>query len=541
MGDDFNLAALAALLGALCYANSLGGALVWDDRMAIVGNADVTNLDSPLAALLRHDFWGQPIASDHSHKSYRPLCVLSFRANFALHGLAPLGYHAVNVAAHALTCALVVLLARRLHLRRAAAALGGLIFAAHPIHTEAVAGVVGRADVLATAGFALALLLYLDAIHVVAAPPPGEARCHRRCGACVGVVAALGCAVAATLVKELGFTTLPVLIALDVLEGGWRAPSAARALRVALIATFAGAMLALRLRAHGGHALRPWTVLENNAVLAPTSTQRALSIAHLHARYAAALVCPVQLSYDWGFDAIPVITGLLDPRNVLTAAAYVGTFVALGVAVVMRDGAVLRCAICALLPFAPMSNLLFPVGTMVGERLLYMPSVGFCLALGHVLARAGGLDGGGEVNGNAHANDNAQALLLPPPPPPPPSSRRRRAWAHALLGAFLAAGVARTVQRNAEWRTELALFESAFRVAPASVKVRNNLAQVLLQDGSVDSAHRALALLQGAVAIHPNYSAAEINLGLAQRTLGDAAKAAEHFKRAGEFFMIAYD
>ncbi len=78
-------ALLAGLLAALCYANALHGSFVIDDGSAIRTNADLRP-ETPLRQLLSNDFWGRPIDSQTSVKSYRPLTVLSFRWNFALHG-----------------------------------------------------------------------------------------------------------------------------------------------------------------------------------------------------------------------------------------------------------------------------------------------------------------------------------------------------------------------------------------------------------------------------------------------------------------------
>lgn len=71
-------AASAALLAALCYWNSLQGEFVHDDVWAIVNNPDVRPGASPLAAFT-NDFWGKGMGENTSHKSYRPLCILTFR------------------------------------------------------------------------------------------------------------------------------------------------------------------------------------------------------------------------------------------------------------------------------------------------------------------------------------------------------------------------------------------------------------------------------------------------------------------------------
>lgn len=90
---------LAALVAAACYWNSLQGQLVHDDIFAIRDNKDVQP-STPIANLFKNDFWGKPMSSVVSHKSYRPLTVLTFRMNYALHGLNPWGYHVVNMLLH---------------------------------------------------------------------------------------------------------------------------------------------------------------------------------------------------------------------------------------------------------------------------------------------------------------------------------------------------------------------------------------------------------------------------------------------------------
>ena len=111
-------------------------------------NADVDAGVTPVGALWRHDYWGQPMAAADSHKSWRPLATLTFRWNFQMHGLAPAGFHAANVALHALACVLVLGVARHALRDERGAVLAAALFATHPVHSEPVASIVGRADVL---------------------------------------------------------------------------------------------------------------------------------------------------------------------------------------------------------------------------------------------------------------------------------------------------------------------------------------------------------------------------------------------------------
>ena len=130
--------AIAATLAIICYWNSLQGGLVHDDIFAIRDNLDVRQ-ETSLAKVFSNDFWGKPMNSNVSHKSYRPLTVLTFRANYALHGLEPWCYHLVNVMLHAVVTVLLGWLCRRIVFRQPDLVLLVMcLFASHPVHTEAV-------------------------------------------------------------------------------------------------------------------------------------------------------------------------------------------------------------------------------------------------------------------------------------------------------------------------------------------------------------------------------------------------------------------
>lgn len=132
---------LLCLLCFVCYWNSLPGGLVHDDIFAIRDNKDVRP-DTPIFELLLHDFWGKPMSDPTSHKSYRPLTVLTFRLNYALHGLSSWGYHFVNVLLH-MICSLLVWSLCDIVVFPGYPFLSlqtALLFAVHPIHTEAVSG-----------------------------------------------------------------------------------------------------------------------------------------------------------------------------------------------------------------------------------------------------------------------------------------------------------------------------------------------------------------------------------------------------------------
>ncbi|KAL4716366.1 hypothetical protein ACJJTC_006728 [Scirpophaga incertulas] len=160
--------AASSVLAFLLYYNTLDAGFVYDDRRAILSNPDVIG-HTPFEALFGNDFWGTPLSDPGSHGSYRPLCVATYRFNYAFSGFKPWSYHLLNVVLHCTATILVVIVAKRLlpHCcARVGTIVAGLIFAAHPIHTEAVAGIVGRADLAACNLFLLSFLVYSEHIKI---------------------------------------------------------------------------------------------------------------------------------------------------------------------------------------------------------------------------------------------------------------------------------------------------------------------------------------------------------------------------------------
>lgn len=159
------------------------------------------------------DFWGTPLTHSGSHKSYRPLCVLSFRLNYYFGELNPWGYHLGNVLLHMMVTAIFTKLSRIFLKQTFPTLISGLIFASHPVHTEAVAGVVGRADIGACFFFLLALLCYMeyvklrDRIH----DPGGNGTSRFGYFLATSVLTT-----ASMLTKEQGVTVLGVCAAYDL-------------------------------------------------------------------------------------------------------------------------------------------------------------------------------------------------------------------------------------------------------------------------------------------------------------------------------------
>ena len=134
----------AAVAGAACFANSLDGAFVFDDPSAIESNTDITRTDTNgfdseyFHDLLHHDFWGSPF-DDQSHKSFRPLTVLTYRANFLMDGLQVQGFHKGNVMLHSAVCFLFASLCIIWLGKSWGATFAALLFAVHPVSKTCLA------------------------------------------------------------------------------------------------------------------------------------------------------------------------------------------------------------------------------------------------------------------------------------------------------------------------------------------------------------------------------------------------------------------
>ncbi|UCG33755.1 MAG: hypothetical protein JSU68_03790, partial [Phycisphaerales bacterium] len=141
---------VVALAALAVYLNTLPNGFVYDDVTIIERNERIRTLTDP-AAIWLTDWWYVPAEQTedrHRDRLYRPLVIQTFALNYAVSGLNPWSYHAFNVIAHVLVCVTVVSLTRRLFAGLPLAAWTGLLFAVLPVHTEAVAGVVGRADLM---------------------------------------------------------------------------------------------------------------------------------------------------------------------------------------------------------------------------------------------------------------------------------------------------------------------------------------------------------------------------------------------------------
>lgn len=419
---------LAAL--AVCiHLATLGNGFAMDDQYNLVANAEIRALRN-IPGLFTHA-WTAAAQGGLDHaiglSYWRPLAALTWTLEYALWGLHPAGYHAVNVLLHGLVTLQVARLAGQWSGARGAWLAGGL-FAVHPVHTEVVALVTYRSELLATGAVVLALGLRL-----------GEATAGwgRR-------LALWGLYAVGLLAKESAAVLPALLLAQDLAQGRrWREHTAL----YAGFAAVAAAWLALRA------ALVIETPLPYLAALpGPVKLWTALAIQSIHARL---LLWPWPLVpfYDW--TLCPPALSLADPRAMLGLLALLTPAV---LAWRLRRRAPLLSLGLSwwLIGLLPTSQLLpLPVGA--AERFVYLPSVGAALALAGL----------------------GQALLRWPQWQQAQPAARRAVLA---LAVSVACGLAAlSALRTGHWRDDLTLMDRATRDFPESFNAWHRLGQLHAQ------------------------------------------------------------
>ena len=209
------------------------------------------------------------------------------------------------------------------------------------------------------------------------------------------------------------------------------------------------------------------------------------------------LLNPYSLCADWRFGAVPLINSLIDPHNLLTLVTFSAIGV-LGWRAVTGKGKINKLLVVALallvLPFVPASNLFFPVGFVVAERVLYLPSMGQCF-----LVAVGSFT----------------------------ISRNRRSIKLLLSTGFLILTMLhglKTFQRNFDWQTNFHVYSSGMKVNPTNGVLLTNLG---IEYASMKNFSYAETLYRRAIEVSPDHSKGYGNLGGLLEALGQDEEAEE--------------
>ena len=451
----FPFAVLLAALALLAYANSFGAGFVFDNRPLILDDPRVHSWTSEnLRLILRTPYWWHTADTP----LYRPVTTLTYLLNYSVFGNGdrPFGYHAVNLVLHAVNVWLLFTLVWHIGRRFWPAFCTAAIWAVHPIGTEAVTNIIGRADLLAAFG-----VLAAFHAHLRARTTAGSARWTWRLGAAAALTVGV-------FSKESAAAGIAVIVLYDLL---FKEPADAWRGRLSdwlVIALPVLAFLWQRSVVLGGTPAEIPFV--DNPIAGTTFWTGRLTALGVMARYIGLVVWPIRLSADYSFAEIPLASGT---AKEWVAWIVVAGLLAAAIVAVKKDRALFFCLTAAFVVLLPGANLLFVTGTIMAERLMYFPSAFLIAAVVSIVYSL--------------------------------SQRTVPFVAPVLFGAVVALGAFGTAARDSDWHDDLSLWTATVKSAPRSFKSHGSLAEALYRADPthgnlqqvIDEKEKSLAILQG--------------------------------------------
>ena len=447
------LFALAALV-VLAFSNSFQSGFILDNKGILLDPRLRAATVDNIGLIFRHTYWWPTGEAG----LYRPLTTLSYLVNYAVLGNAadPAGYHWVNLFLHVANTWLAYALMLQLTRKVWPSLLTAALWSVHPVLTESVTNIVGRADLLAGMAVLSGLLMYLKS-----AGASGWARVLWLTG--LAAVTTVG-----VFSKESAVAILPIIVLYDLLFS--KMPWRRREFWFRCAATLVPIAVMLDRRSLVLAASRPAEYpFTDNPIVGANWWSGRLTAIKVMGDYLWLTIWPAKLSCDYSYNQIPLAQGTAS--DWLACAAVIA--LAIGAAVLFRFNRLCCFLLCfAFLNFLPASNLLFPIGTIMADRLLYLPSFGLvgCLVL-------------------------AICAVAP--------ASKHAFIARVLLCLLVIAFGVRTWIRNGNWTSELAIATTDVRVSPKSFKLHRLLASSLFEsdptrsniDQVIAEQEKSLALL----------------------------------------------
>jgi len=464
-GDWVAVAAICAVVAVATLAG-IGNDFTSDDFQLIAGNDRIQDLGR-WREWFTTPFWPPPFSPD----LYRPLTSALLACEYALGAGTPLIFRLVSYLLYAASCIGVFALCKRM-LPRGFALAAALIFAAHPVHVEAVTLGVGQSElVLGCLAIAMSTL-YIDARR---SGPPSM----RRWALLISLYAA------ACLIKEQGFVLPALLIAAEflVVLGARAFPQRVRLLWRGFAFMAAVALIIVVQRQHVLGDVRGSFTAE--ALLGLGIGGRTLTMLAVVPQWARLFLLPVHLQSDYSPGEIVASTGIGPAESfgiLLILFSLVGVW-----AMRRRAPAVAFGIVWSAITLAPVSNVLVPTGIVLAERTLFLPSIGCVLA------------GAGLV----HFLWSTRPFL----------QRLDPRWPLAACAAVVVLGIVRSVERQRVWRNEGSLIGRGVQDAPKSFRMQQAFGDLLFQ---VDQPQMARAAYDHAMEFAPRMVVWRVHNALAR-------------------------
>lgn len=505
---------LALGLGLALYANTLGHQYCLDDFSAIKENwvvkGGLKNLGTIFTTEYRFGAWNSP------GSLYRPLTLAMFAFEWQLSPDKPFLGHLMNVLFYALSGWMLWITWRRIFSAYTPAlpALAVLLFMAHPVHTEVVANIKSRDEIMALLCCTMALY--------------GIWRYVERSSA-----------------FWLGFSVLIYGVGLFFKESAltflavfpltlWYFSNKSLAENLRISAPFLLPALffwAVRENVIGAQPYQEvYSILDNFMVDAPPASRLA-SAFMMCGYYLKAIVVPVSLVSDMGYPQMKAVD-FGDGRAISSLLLYLGMFV--WALIQMKKKHFLSFAILFyLIPFSLFSNVLaflsekLMIGTSYGERLLYAPSLGFAFALAWVILKIAG------------QTSPASEGQTPTPSIWNPGGKGALVW--GLAAVVLALYGAKTVSRNMAWYDSDSLYAADVPQSPNCAKLNYHYALEITKKGLDEKAgtvkdkswvEKGVQQYTKAIELYPQYHDAYGSRGLAHFRLQQYDQAFNDYQKS---------
>ncbi len=492
------------LLAFALYANTLPNQYVMDDFSVLSDNFVVKRGVEGISTILSTPYrYGFNLLSDNL---YRPLTLVMFAIEWQIAPDTPMLSHFINILFYAFTAVLLFFLLRKLLRGKnlTAALIAALLWVFHPVHTEVVANIKSRDEIMSAFFVFLTLLLFLRYLET--------RKILLLAGALVTYL--LG------FFSKEGVITFLVLFPLAgwyFTDAGLKRSLAASALMLIPAAIF----LLIRHNVLSTYAT-PFVpgVADNLLVAAPDIPTRLSTAILILGKYLLLMLAPYQLVSDYSFNQIP-ITGWSSPlvwiSFLVYAAAVVYSFLKIS-----KRSAVVFSMLFFLVTMSIASNLFTLIGTSFAERLLFLPSAGLCLLAGILLVRIQPVP---EAQGEPA---NLKRVF----------SRYPVAW--VITGLLLSLYAVKTVSRNAEWRDPWTLATTDVKRSPNSAHMRY-YSGMAYRDKAKEQEdpskfgeymQQAIREFQTCVRILPSFSEGYEQLGLAWYRMKNPGEAIRNYELA---------
>ena len=511
---------LIGLFSLALYFNTIGHDFALDDSIVITENEYTTKGFAGIPKILSKDtfrgfFKVDGKANLVSGGRYRPLTLVQFAIGYSIFGENATIGHIMNILWYALTGMLLYLLLIRLFKNRindgfaVFIALGtSLLFIAHPIHTECVANIKGRDEImallgsLATAYFILKSwqdkndkLVYVAAIIFFVTLFSKE-----NAITFLGVIPLMLYAFTNASISEIAKKTVPLL----------GAAIAFILVRTAVIGFDIGGNPPLEMMNN------PFVKVVGNQNVYFSFSEKFATIMYTLLRYIELLFVPTTLTHDY----YPRHIDIMSMGNVKVIISILLHIVLLGYGLfsASKKKLVGFGILYYLGTLFIVSNFLFPVGTNMAERFLFMPSVGFCLIIAYLLYQLGL-----KISKSNTISEFKQLNV-----------------SLGILALVCVAFSVLTILRNPVWKNNLTLFTTDAKTSVKSAKLQNAAGGVLIDTYSnekneqirTQKMNEAVMHLKQAIKIHPSYKNAYLLLGNAHNYLKKFDESIRYYEHA---------